>query len=106
MVTTQTTKPPTVIHAICTKSQRGSWLGTPEEHSQVHPIPEENATSGISIADEVVAVHTSLQKISNNKIHDTTLYKTVTQNGCRKIGTRKCKYQKYTHSNDKSFSQC
>lgn len=51
-----TAEPPMVIHNICTEPRWGSLLRTLEEDSKVHLVPGENATSGISIADDVAAI--------------------------------------------------
>lgn len=61
-VIAETEAAPTVIYAICTKPLSGSRLGTFENHKQGHSIYEENATSGISFADDVATVHYKLKK--------------------------------------------
>lgn len=57
MVIARNTKPSTAIHTIVNEPHTGSRWGTIEEHDQIHPIPEENATGRIQFADEVAAVH-------------------------------------------------
>lgn len=58
----QTTEPSNALHAICIDPRRNSQLGTPEKLNRVHPVPGENATSKILIADDVAAVNYKQEK--------------------------------------------
>lgn len=57
MVLAQTAEPPKVINAIHAEHRRGSWLKISKKGNQAHPIRQEEATSGISVADDFSAVH-------------------------------------------------
>lgn len=55
--TDQTTESVIMIYTICNEQGRGSRVETSEEHDQVHPIPDEIATSRILNVNNIAAVH-------------------------------------------------
>lgn len=57
MLIAETVESPTEIHATYTEPRRGSQWRKPKEDNQVHQFFWENATSVVSIADVIAAVH-------------------------------------------------
>lgn len=101
----------TVIHVICSKPRRGFQLGNLEERNEVLRISEENATSEISIADDVPAVHykskrNRKQQLTRHHVVENDDSKGLSKDWCTDVhipesmnSTRKSSYPYYPTSN-------
>lgn len=98
----QTTEPPTVIHAICHKSRRASRLGTPRGMTKFIKFLKKTRRAESILKPTLPPYTTYPREIGNHNWREAKLSKMMSLHVCRKRGAQKCKYPKSTLNIEKS----